>query len=118
MSYPLDSSTSSILLAISYMTEFDKTLCMGPIRDLLSRHLIIASGVAGADAEYCEGGFFLLCAQSAKILRRPRPLCVGHAPFQSRSVLLNCAATRKTTKEPVSFLIVAVVNKAKTPKIM
>ena len=38
-------------------------------------------------------------------------------PFRSR-LPLNRAAARKTTKESVSFLIVAVINKAKTPKIM
>ena len=38
-------------------------------------------------------------------------------PFRSR-LPLNRAAARKTTKEPVSFLIVAVINKAKTPKIV
>ena len=38
-------------------------------------------------------------------------------PFRSR-LPLNRAVTRKTTKVPVSFLIVAVINKARTPKIM
>ena len=38
-------------------------------------------------------------------------------PFRSR-LPLNRAAARKTTKESVSFLIVAVINKAKTPKVV
>ena len=38
-------------------------------------------------------------------------------PFRSR-LLLNRAAPRKTTKKLVSFLIVAVINKAKTPKVV
>ena len=38
-------------------------------------------------------------------------------PFRSR-LLLNRAAARKTTKEPVNFLIVAVINKAKNPKVV
>ena len=64
---------------------------------------------AGVDAGYCEAGFLLLlCAQKSS---------VDHAPFRS-CLLLNRSAARNTTKEPVSFLIVAVINKAKTPKIM
>ena len=39
----------------------------------------------------------------------------ANAPFRSR-LPLNHAAARKTTKEPVSFLIVAVINKAKDSK--
>ena len=59
-----------------------------------------------------------MCARSArKIFIDHAHFCVGHAPFRSR-LPLNRAAARKTTKEPVSFLIVAVVNKAKTPKVM
>ena len=68
-----------------------------------------------ADAGYCEGGFLLLCARNFFIDHAH--FCVDHAPFRSR-LSLNFGAARKTTKEPVSFLIVAVVNKTKTPKIM
>ena len=71
---------------------------------------------AGVDAGYCEAGFFLLLCMRKTSVDHAH-FCVGHAPFRSR-LLLNRAAARNTMKEPVSFLIVAVINKAKTPKIM
>ena len=65
-----------------------------------------------------KGGSFY-CARDAceKFFVHHTHFSVGHAPFRSR-LPLNHAAARKITKEPVSFLIVAVVNKAKTANIM
>ena len=58
------------------------------------------------------------CARKARnIFIDHAYFCVGHAPSRSR-LQLNRAAARKMTKEPVSFLIVVIINKAKTPKIV
>ena len=73
--------------------------------------------VQGRMQDIVKGGSFYCVREARKKFSSNTPTCVGHAPFQSR-LPLNRAATRKTTKEPVSFLIVAVVNKAKTPNIM
>ena len=59
------------------------------------------------------------CAREAreKFLSTTPTFVFATPTFRSR-LPLNRAAARKTTKEPVSFLIVAVINKAKTPKIV
>ena len=76
------------------------------------------NGCSGANAGYCEGCFFFIVrAKRTKNFVDHAHFCVGHAPSRSR-LPLNHAAARKTTKKLVSFLIVAVVNKAKTPNIM
>ena len=81
-------------------------MCMYFIKTIIIIIVDIGHLNSGADAGYCEK-FFVDHAH----------FCIDHAPFRSR-LSLNCGAARKTTKEPVSFLIVAVVNKTKTPKIM
>ena len=65
-----------------------------------------------------KGGFSHCAREAREKFSSTTPTFVfATPPFRSR-LPLNRAAARKTTKEPVSFLIVAVINKAKTPKIV
>ena len=63
------------------------------------------------------GSSHCACQACEKFSATTPTFVLATPPFRS-CLPLNRAAARKTTKEPVSFLIVAVINKAKTPTIV
>ena len=95
-----------------WLTWTNKSTVLEATWDNIIVLMSLISDNSGADAGYCEGGFVRESVWKSFVDHAH--IWVGHAPFLSH-LPLNHAATRKMTKEPVSFLIVAVINKAKIP---